>query len=437
MQKLEVRTQKCGLPVRHFALCILHFAFCTAPVWAAPADSLVAVVGEQTILESDLEQAANFVRIAGRDTVTSDSTLRRQVLDQLISNELLQAQAQKDTIDVTREEVQAEVDANIKTLRQRFATDEEYQAALAAEGVTERTLRSRYEEDARRQLLARKLLEKEGLTRTYVSPAEAEKFYNEHRDSIAHVPGRAVLAHILIPVMPSAQAESSGMRRAAEVLDVLARGGDFATVARSFSDDAKTAAKGGDWGWRGLGELTPDLAMVLVQLKPGQVSPPFRGLAGYLVLRLDGVDNDRVRFRSILLRVPTYRADTLRALAKARSVREKALAGVAFDSLAREFSQDPATRDSGGFLGEFLLAGLTPPFDTIVPGLDSGQVSEPVLSEHGYHIIKVLDMEKDRTMTYLEMQDMIRNYLQQQKLAVKLEEYIARISERTFVQRFN
>ncbi len=437
MQKPEFRPEKCGLPLRRLAFCILHSVICIASVAAAPADSIVAVVGEQAILESDLEQAANFVRIAGRDTVTADSTLRREVLDQLISNELLQVQAQNDTIDVTREEIQSEVDANIAALRQRFDTDEQYQAALAAEGVTERSLRSRYEEDARRQLLSRKLLEKEGLTRTYVSPTEAERFYNERRDSIAFVPGRAELAHILIPVLPAPQAESTGMRRAAEVLDVLSRGGDFATVARSFSDDRKTADLGGDWGWRGLEELTPDLAMVLVQLKPGQVSPPFRGLAGYLVLRLDGVDDARVRFRSILLRVPTYRSDTARALAQARAIRDKALAGAAFDSLARELSRDPATRDSGGYLGAFMLAGLTPPFDTVVPRLDSGAVSEPVLSEHGFHILKVLALEKDRTMTYLEMQDMIRNYLSQQKVAVKLEEYIARLEKKTFVQRFD
>ncbi|MEO0081560.1 MAG: peptidylprolyl isomerase [candidate division WOR-3 bacterium] len=405
--------------------------------FAAPADSVVAVVGATPILESDVEQAMDFVRIAMGDTITPDSTLRRQVLKQLIDTELLQEQARRDTIDVSRDEVTSEVESSIRSLKQRFAGEEEFQAALVAEGVNERTLRRRYEEDIRRKLLARKLLEKEGLTKSYISPAEAELFYNTHKDSIARVPGRVELAHILVAIGPSPQAESAAGRRAAEVLDVLARGGDFAVVASSFSEDRKTAGAGGYWGWRQLAELPAELVMVLEQLKPGQISPPFVTREGYVIVKLEARSGKRVSFRSILIRVPITRADTTRALARARAAYEKASSGLPFDSLARALSDDPMTRDSGGYLGEFLLAGLTPPFDSVVARLDSGGVSEPVLSEHGYHLVKVLAKQPERMMTYLEMQDMIRNYLEQQHLAERLEQYLARVAQKTYVRQFN
>ncbi len=92
--------------------------------------------------------------------------------------------------------------------------------------------------------------------------------------------------------------------------------------------------------------------------------------------------------------------------------------------------------DSGGRLGEFLVAGLAPPFDKVVAGMGSGDVSEPVLSEHGYHIIKVLSQQPERTLSYLELQDNIRNYLYQQKLGERLDTYLGRVRGKVYVKRF-
>jgi peptidyl-prolyl cis-trans isomerase SurA len=402
-----------------------------------PADRIVAVVGETPVLESELVQAADFYRMATLDTITPDSALRGEVLDQLIDNLLLQEQARLDTVNVTREEIDEAVDENIASMRERFEDADQFRAALAAEGLTERDLRSRYENDVQRKLLSQRLMEREGLTKVYISPAEAERFYEANRDSIALVPGRVELAHLLVAIKPSDAAEAEGQRRAAEVLDILGRGGDFATVAGSFSDDRATAGRGGDWGWHDLTDLPLDLALVLNQLEPGQVAPPFRTLEGYIILRLDSREGDRVRFRSILLRVPLTRGDTARARQRANNLRERVLGGVPFDSLARQFSDDPVTADSGGRLGEFLIAGLTPPFDSVVAGLDSGEVSEPVLSEHGFHLVHVLAKQDERMMTYLEMQDVIRNYLYGQKTQAKLEDYLKRISENVYVKRYD
>ncbi|MFO7676557.1 MAG: peptidylprolyl isomerase [bacterium] len=412
------------------ALLVLALA---ATAGGAGADSVVAVVGETAILESELSQAADFYRLAAMDSVTPAAVLREQTLASLVSNLLLEALARQDTLSVTREEVAAGVEEQLARLRERFETADEFRAALAAEGLSERDLRRRYEDDVQRQLLSRKLLEKEGLTEVYVPPSEAERFYNERRDSIARVPGRVALAHILVAVEPAEAAEAEARRRASEVLDILARGGDFGVVAGSFSDDAPTRGQGGDRGWRELAELPPDIAMVADQLQPGQVSPPFRGIEGYQVVRLEARSGDRVRLRTILLRVAVGRADTLRARNRALELRRLALEGAAFDSLARLRSDDPATAQEGGFLGEFLLEGLSAPFDTVVAGLDSGAVSEPVRSEHGLHLVKVLAREDERVMSYLEMQEVIRNYLQQQKLAARLDDYLARRSDRVFV----
>jgi peptidyl-prolyl cis-trans isomerase SurA len=403
---------------------------------AGPADSIVAAVGDELILSSELNQAVNFLRLSQPDTMASDSVLAEMALGRFIDDLVLEEQARRETVEVEPSEVAAEVDANIAAVKERFGDEERFKEALAVEGYTERALRQRYEEDARRKLLARKLMEREGLTQIYISPSEAERFYNENRDSIARVPGRVTLAHILIAFTPGPAADSAGQRRMTEVMDVLARGGDFATVAGSFSDDRRTAARGGDRGWVAFAELPPELMMVFSQLKPGQTSPPFPTREGYLTVKLEDRSTDRVRFRQILIHVPVTRSDTVRARNLAASIRRRTLEGAPFDSLARQYSQDPVTADSGGRLGEFLVAGLAPPFDKVVAGMDSGDLSDPVLSEHGYHIIKVLSKQPEQTLSYLELQDNIRNYLHQQKLGERLETYLDRVRGRVYVKRF-
>jgi peptidyl-prolyl cis-trans isomerase SurA len=415
---------------------VLGAFLATSAFAAEPADSIVAAVGDELILSSELNQAVTFLRLSQPDMTLSDSALEELALGRLIDDLVLEEQARRETVEVEPSEVAAEVDANIAAVKERFGDEERFKEALASEGYTERALRQRYEEDARRKLLARRLMEKEGLTQIYISPGEAERFYNENRDSIARVPGRVALAHILIAFTPSPAADSAGQRRMSEVMDVLARGGDFATVASSFSDDRKTAARGGDRGWVQLAELPPELMIACSQLKPGQTSPPFPTREGYTTVRLEEKTADRVRFRQILIRVPVTRNDTVRARNLAASIRRKALEGVPFDSLARQYSQDPATADSGGRLGEFLVAGLAPPFDKVVAGMDSGNVSEPVLSEHGYHIVTALSKQPEKILSYLELQDNIRNYLYQQRLSERLETYLDRVRGKVYVKRF-
>ncbi|MBM3330483.1 hypothetical protein FJY68_01370 [candidate division WOR-3 bacterium] len=425
---------KGGVPaVVTLALCLLTFH----PAHAAePADSIVAVVGDELILASELNQAVTFLRLSQPDTTASEAALEDLALGRLIDDLVLEEQARRETVEAAPSEVAAEVDGNIAAVKERFGDEERYREALAVEGYTERALRQRYERDARRKLLARKLMEKAGLTQIYVSPSEAERFYNENRDSIARVPGRVALAHVLLVFAPGPAADSAGQRRMTEVMDVLARGGDFATVAASFSDDKRTAARGGDRGWVEIAQLPPELMMVLSQLEPGQTSPPFPTREGYMTVKFERKGEDRVRFRQILIRVPVTRGDTVRARTLANSVRRKALEGVPFDSLARQYSQDPVTADSGGRLGEFLVVGLAPPFNQVVAGMDSGDVSEPVLSEHGYHIIKVLSKQPEQILSYLELQENIRNYLYQQKLGERLETYLDRVRGKVYVKRF-
>ncbi|MEO0115716.1 MAG: peptidylprolyl isomerase [candidate division WOR-3 bacterium] len=399
------------------------------------ADRIVALVGDDIILNSELQTALDFLKLQAGAEFKLDSNLIEQILDRLIEDRLILEEAKRETITVAKSELENEVESNINALIGRFQDRTEFEKALAEEGLTERTLRERYREETRKRLIAQKLLAKKGLTTIYISPSEAKRFYQEKKDSIAFVPGVVTLAHILFRIMPSPSVEVEAQKRSLEIYDILLRGGDFDEVARSFSEDERTRKRGGYLGELKRGELFWTVESTLFALKPGEISPPVRSPMGYQIFQIASRTENSVKASHILIKVPIRRADTLRIQKLAQSVRNKLLAGADFDSMARIHSDDPETKNQGGFLGQFLIKGLTPPFNSVVEKLETGEISEPILSEHGYHILKVIAKEEAKTLTFEELQDKIRNYLYQERFAQKLKDYLERVAARTFIAK--
>ncbi|MEO0093162.1 MAG: peptidylprolyl isomerase [candidate division WOR-3 bacterium] len=402
---------------------------------AGSADRIVALVGDDIILNSELQTALDFLKLQAGAEFKLDSNLIEQILDRLIEDRLILEEAKRETITVAKSELENEVESNINALIGRFQDRTEFEKALAEEGLTERTLRERYREETRKRLIAQKLLAKKGLTTIYISPSEAKRFYKEKKDSIAFVPGVVTLAHILFRIMPSPSVEVEAQKRSLEIYDILLRGGDFDEVARSFSEDERTRKRGGYLGELKRGELFWTVESTLFALKPGEISPPVRSPMGYQIFQIASRTENSVKASHILIKVPIRRADTLRIQKLAQSVRNKLLAGADFDSMARIHSDDPETKNQGGFLGQFLIKGLTPPFNSVVEKLETGEISEPILSEHGYHILKVIAKEEAKTLTFEELQDKIRNYLYQERFAQKLKDYLERVAARTFIAK--
>ncbi len=399
------------------------------------ANRIVAVVGDEIILASELQNQIDFIKLQEQNP-PPDSQLAEFVLDEMIRGLLLLAEAKKESIEVARSEIEQEVDKNMALLRQRFENEEQFQQALQKEGLNERILRERYRKDIRKRLITQKLLAKKGLSNINVTPVEVLKFYNEHKDSIARFPGQVAIAHILLVIKPSQDAELQAQKRISEIYDIIVRGGDFEEVAKSFSDDKVTKNKGGYLGAVNKDMLQPDIKAVVEMLKTNEISPPFRSRNGYEIIKCISRKGDKVELAHILVTVKVTRADSLQTKKTAVTLKNLIVKGASFDSLAEIYSDDPMTRDSGGYLGEFIISGLHEPFYSAIKDLKTGEISDPILSEHGYHLIKIISKQDERVLDYEEIQDQIRNYLFEQKLQEKLIDYVAEIARRTYIEKY-
>lgn len=293
-------------------------------------------------------------------------------------------------------------------------------------------------------MLGQKLLQKKGLLSVFVSPLEVKKFYEDNRDSIAYRPGKVSLAHISLIPAPSAEKEKAAQKRISEIYDILLRGADFEEVAKSFSEDEKTKNLGGYLGNLKKGTLLPDIERYLFSLKEGEISQPIRTPLGYQILKCEKKKGDRIEARHILLKVKITEEDIQREKRFANRLRDRILAGERFDSLAQLYSQDPETKDRGGYIGEFFIPQLFSPFREVAEKLEAGEISEPIISTNivggdtvtAIHLIKILEKEEEKILSFEEMQEGIRNFLTEKKISERLEEYLAKIRERTYIREY-
>jgi len=400
---------------------------------ATLADQIAAFVADDVILWSEVQENVGILNNdpVARRMFTTEEEIDEYVVDQLIANKLLLIEAERESVFVEDDAVAPLVTQNIERLKSNFPSEANFFAYLEEQGINIEELKDYYQENIKSQMIMERLIAKKFASKIMISPIAVKRFYEENKDSIATVPGRVKLSHILLPVLPSEAEMMRGFERAGDVYKLLMAGGDFAVLAGEFSEDDNSRRKGGMLGRIRRGETIEDFEAVVFTLKPGTVSQPFPTRLGYHIVEVMNKSDDWVLLRQILIKVGVDRQDTLRT--KDVAVRLKGLIeqGADFDSLAKENSRDPNID-----LGEFFTERLTPPFDKVVAAMEEGEISDPVLTPYGYHLLYVKEKVAERTMTFDEMRDQIMQYLYQQEVQEKYEELIKDLRARIYVKTF-
>jgi parvulin-like peptidyl-prolyl isomerase len=237
-----------------------------------------------------------------------------------------------------------------------------------------------------------------------------------------------------LPVLPKKEKEEEAQRKITEIYEILLRGGDFEEICKSFSEDKKTKELGGYLGEFFIDSLPEEFRKAIEKLKVNEYSLPFRSQYGYHIVKKLGEDKKKVKIAHILIKVSLSKEDTLETKKLLLKIRERALKGEDFARLAKEYSYDLETKEKGGYLGEFVIELLSSPFREVCEKLDSGDISEPVLSPEGFHLIKILKKKKERLLSFSEIQDDLRNFLYQKKLKEIIDDYLKKLKENYFIK---
>jgi peptidyl-prolyl cis-trans isomerase SurA len=271
-------------------------------------DRVVAVVAKKPILFSEVIEQVNYARARGLE-IPRDSagqmTIARQVLGQMIDQELLVTVARDYNITVPESEVSETVDRNVQGIRQQFGGEAEYRAALLREGFgTPEEYRRRSIEEATRAALQTKALDTlralGRLAPVNVTEREVAEAFERLKGQLGPRPATVAFRQVVIAARPT----DASRARARTLIDslrlALEMGADFDSVARAYSDDG-SAAVGGDLGWARRGRMVPAFDQMMFALLPGRISPVVQTEYGYHVIRVDRVRPGEVRSRHVLI----------------------------------------------------------------------------------------------------------------------------------------
>lgn len=389
--------------MKNWKTLLLGIAMIANTSFAAPqvVDKVAAVVNNGVVLESDVDGLMQSVKLnAGQagQQLPDDATLRHQILERLIMDQIILQMGQKMGVKLTDEQLDQAI-ANIA--KQNNMTMDQMRSRLAYDGLNYST----YRNQIRKEMIISEVRNNEVRRRITVLPQEVDalaKQIGTQNDASTELN----LSHILIalPENPTSEQVNDAQRQAESIVEEARNGADFGKLAITYSADQQ-ALKGGQMGWGRIQELPGIFAQALSTAKKGDIVGPIRSGVGFHILKVNdlrgqsqSISVTEVHARHILLKPSPIMTDQQARLKLEEIAADIKSGKTTFAAAAKEYSQDPGSANQGGDLGWATPDIFDPAFRDALTKLHKGQISAPVHSSFGWHLIELLDTRKvDKT----------------------------------------
>ncbi|HEX8431726.1 MAG TPA: peptidylprolyl isomerase [Longimicrobium sp.] len=397
-------------------------------------DRVVAVVGDTTLLYSDVVLALEELRASG-ETIPTDPAGRdsvvREVVDRRVNDLMLVEGARAAKITVTAADVADMVDRQIAQVQQQFGSEaelirvlrergrslEEYRASLTAQAI-DRTMIQRFVV----QRTAR-------MPRPTVSEAEQRAFFEARGGQLGQRPANLSFQQAIVLPTPSDSAKARAMRTATEVLEELRKGGDFEVLARRYSADG-SREQGGSLGWFREGQMVRPFEAVAFALRPGETSGIVETQFGYHIIRLEKIRGPERQARHILIRPEITPEDMAAARVRADSIANAVRAGASLPQLAATTNTPADQRVSS----RVTLERLPPAYAAVLTTAPSGQVVGPFEvqsgAQTGFAVVRITDRQSEGAYELADLREQVIQRIQEGRME---EALIAELRGNTYV----
>jgi peptidyl-prolyl cis-trans isomerase SurA len=355
-------------------------------------DRIIAIIGNDIISESDLNaQLYLYAKQNNIPQLTEQAV--RQVFQNMLAEKLMLAKAEQDSIIVTDEEAQKQVDFRVQQMVQQFGSEKNLEEAY---GMTMIRIRSYLKEELKKRMKIDRLKAKKFGSGITITRTEVLKFYDDYKDSLPPVPETFELYQIVRFPRLSEEAKKAAYTRAKSFLDSIKVGADFSELARMYSDDSASAVHGGDLGKVKKGMLVKEFEDAAYLLKPGEVSDVVETQYGYHIIKLNEKSGEIIRVQHILVKFPQLESADFDAIAVLNDIRAKTNGNEkTFKELAALHSQDKQLAADSGYVGKLNIAQLDSAEIIALKELGKNNVSEPVRvgdeRDYSYSIFFVKD----------------------------------------------
>jgi peptidyl-prolyl cis-trans isomerase SurA len=351
-------------------------------------DKIVAVVDNEIILQSEIDfQVGVFA--SQRQIDPNTPGLKEQLLNSIIEEKLIYAQAGLDSIVVSEDEVNQRIDYQIATFTQQYGSVQNIEKIY---GMSIDRIKRELRDDVRKSLMVQRLQEK-NFGKVQATKREVEEFFDTYNDSIGVIPERVVIYHIFQNPKASEKLKKKFKDKAFALLDSVKAGKDFAELAKKYSDDPGSAAQGGDLGFVKKGVFYPEFEEAAYKLNVGETSAVIESPVGFHIIQLIERRGESINTRHILVKIKADDNADLQAIEFLTEIRDSIINGkITFQEAAKKYSEDKDTSPFGGELGTFYMNQLDKSLLDAVGKLKEGDIGYPKRLEYapgtyGYHIV--------------------------------------------------
>jgi peptidyl-prolyl cis-trans isomerase SurA len=413
------------------------------------ADRIVAIVNDEIILKSEVDQElAQYiqqVRLQEQEISFSEK-LWRDALESMIDNKVMLIQAQKDSVVVTNEQVNRQMDVRVQELIQQAGSEAALERAF---GKSVAELRREFRDPFREQLIVSQL-QSQVMGAVTITRPEVEAFFATFpEDSLPTIPEQLALSQIVLIPEVSQDARQSAFDRAKMVRERIMAGESFEEMAQEYSD-GPSAPRGGLIPMLPLSDLVSEYAAAASALQPGEISEVVETSFGFHVIRLNKKEGNRIETNNILISVDQATIDEQSTIDSLMTIRQNVMDGTyGFSDAARAFSDDEESSNTGGRLynpqsGDrfYVLQTLDPSTYRTVLLLDNeGDISEPkpiVLPDanetQAYRIVRLDERIEEHTANLEQDYQRIEQIALQQKQTEELTIWLSEIRDNVYIE---
>jgi peptidyl-prolyl cis-trans isomerase SurA len=415
-------------------LVLLSVASSVSMAEVALLDRVVAIVDDNIVLQSELEQrTANIYRqIQQSGTEPPEAEIvKKQVLDRLILERLQLNIGEKAGIRIADQEINQTI---ARIAASNNMSVEEYIAQISASGESV----SRIRQEIKNEMIIMQVQQGSVMRGIQISEQELNNFLNSEEGKLVSSPD-VLISQILLSAPSTAtviELENT-KNKLSKITQQLSEGADFKQLAIANSDD-QSALEGGNLGWRKLAQLPILFSEAIEKLEPGEVSDPIRSGAGFHLLKLyerkgGGEQLIEQHFARHILLTPNQIRDEKQTVELLEKIRTQIIDGEDFASLAKQYSKDPGSALKGGNLGWSTPGLFVPEFEQIMDSIALNEISAPFQSQFGWHILQVTER---RMQDFSE--DILRNradnLLRQRKYSEELQVWQQKIRDEAFIE---
>ncbi len=401
-------------------------------LFAKEVDGIAAIVGDQIILQSQVEKNYEDWQAAAKmgDTISKD-----EVLQLLIEEKLITEKADRDDISATDAEVEMQLERVIQNIASQFPTYDQFQQALQQEGLTTDGLKDMYRDQIRVQVVRDKLLQQEVFSNINVAEFEKRKYYQTHLDSLPKRPRMVKIAEISLESSVGDKSLKDAYEKIEMIQDKLKKGADFEELAREYSD-CPSASQGGDLGYFGRGTMVKEFEDAAFNLDVGEVSEPVLTEFGYHLIRVDDIRDGEIHAHHILVAVHKSEEDQEVARKKIEDIQAQINQGADFVEVGQQLDDSTDVFKESFTIEEYPVDQIAnvPQFGSYLVDLQEGKMTDVINLDGIFYLFKNIGYEEPRPYDYDEISSQIEQLVFQEKQKKAIDDWLDKLKTEIYVE---